>query len=174
MLIGLITLSAALLAWAAASAAPRPDDTARDQASEARRRRYLAEHPTRVNSLDVERRIAGHLSRDHVREVADRAERLGLSPVAMWAWADRYDEELLVLAVRAGMGAPAFERHLAEGTAPDRRALELFARLAPEAASPSTGSPGPLPSTRRLVRQELRAFRSLPTISEPGLGGSSR
>ncbi len=169
MLIGLIAVSAAVLAWAAAGTNPLPAPVARGHGAAARRRRYLLEHPDRVNSLDVERRLARHLLPEDARDIARRALRLGYRPLSMWTWADRYGVELLVLAVRAGMGAPAFERHLARCTVPDRRALELFARLAPE-----VGALAPLwpsPSTKRLERQELRAFPSLPEIVEPGLGG---
>lgn len=174
MLIGLVTLAAALLAWAAAGTAPRAGRPTVDQAAALRRRHYLAEHPDRVTSLDVERRIARCQPGADAREVGQRAARLGLNPLSMWSWADRHGVELLVLAIQAGMGAPAFERHLAARTAPDRHSLELFARLAPEVGSPTRTSLWPAPSTRRLARQELRAFRSLPTISEPGLGGPSR
>jgi hypothetical protein len=138
-----------------------------------RRERYLREHTDRVNSLDVERLLADQLPAVLVADVMRRADALGLGAATMWRWTQRHGADFLAVAVRAGVGREAFERHLAEGTTPDRRSLELFADLnsgpAPALARDLVGEATPTPSAAKLHRRELHRFGSLPPITEPGL-----
>jgi hypothetical protein len=170
MLLGLLALlvAAAIACCAAGSAGP-----AAPRRESLRRERYLRDHTDRVNSLDVERLLADQLAPALVADVMRKADELGLAAPTLWQWSQRHGAGLLALAVRAGVGREAFERHLAEGTTPERRSLELFADLNSGPAQPvgrDLPLDDPLPaSAARLERRELHRFGSLPPITEPGL-----
>lgn len=138
-----------------------------------RRERYLRDHPDRVNALDVERLLRGSLPAETVADLGRRAEALRLPSMTSWRWIQAHGDASFSLVVRAGVGAGALNRHLSEGTTPDVSSLELFARLNAgpvEALVRHSGLDEVLPESATLLpRRELRRFRSLPPIMEPGL-----
>ncbi|MBB6625973.1 hypothetical protein H5V45_01445 [Nocardioides sp. KIGAM211] len=166
MILGLtLVVLVATLAFCAGST--RPASEAREVQ---RRERYLRDHADRINTLDVERHLADQLPPALLADVMAGAAALGLPATTMWRWVERHDAELLALCVRAGMGQGALERHLAEGTVPDRRSLTLFADLNSGPAPVDVVAPAPVVpiSAQPLTRRELGRFDGLPPISEPG------
>jgi hypothetical protein len=169
MLLGLVAVAlATLLACTAAGSAGH---TSPKRVAE-RRDRYLRDHADHVNALDVERVLLTSLRAETAADICRRAEALGVRSPTAWKWIQVHGTPSFVLAVRAGVGAAALERHLAEGSMPDRRSLELFAQLNArpvEELVRDAGTDEPPESATRLPRRELGRFGSLPPITEPGL-----
>ena len=126
MLTGLIVVSVAAVAvcWSAASVASGPPSRGRELA---RRRDHLRAHPDQVNSLDVELLLAESLPQPRAAQVCRHARARRVPALVLWGWAELFDAELLALAVEAGLTREELQHHLATGTSPDRRSLEIFA-----------------------------------------------
>ena len=126
MLTGLIVVSVAAVAvcWSAASVGSGPPSRRRELD---RRRDHLRAHPEQVNSLDVELLLAESLSQPRAARVCRQARSRRVPAIVLWAWAELFDAEMLALAVEAGLTPEELQHHLATGTAPDRRSLEIFA-----------------------------------------------
>lgn len=126
MLTGLIVVSVAAVAvcWSAVSVTSGPPSRRRDLA---RRRDHLRVHPEQVNSLDVELLLAESMPQPRASLVCREARARRIPALVLWGWAQLFDAELLALAVEAGLTCEELQHHLATGTSPDRRSLEIFA-----------------------------------------------
>lgn len=190
MYLGLCLICIALLGWGLAALAARPAGPATRQRDLDRRLRQVRRDVDRVRPLDVENLLlAESIPPDDVHRVLDLARSRRISARTMWRWADAHGAARLVLVLDAGVAEDSLLEHLDAGTAPDWRALEVFAGLATDVlpagmpldelvdldavpvledltfpgdlADWSTLSPDPL---------ELRQFDDLPPITGPGLG----
>jgi len=126
MLTGLIAVSVAAVAVnkTAPSVASGPPSRRRELD---RRRDHLRAHPEQVNSLDVELLLAESLSQPRASQVCGQARARRIPALVLWGWTELFDAELLALAVEAGLTREELQHHLATGTSPDRRSLEIFA-----------------------------------------------
>jgi hypothetical protein len=166
VLLGLFALATLLACTAGSAGHPSP------KRETERRVRYLRDHADHVNALDVERLLLASLPAETATDICRRAEALGVRSLTAWQWIHAHGTPSFVLAVRAGVGAVALERHLARGTTPDRRSLELFAQLNARPVEDlvrDAGTDEPPESATRLARRELGRFGTLPPIMEPGL-----
>jgi len=138
MLAALVIVSAAAIAascvvcWAAAVVT---GGTPARQRGLDRRRDQLRAHPDQVNSLDVELRLAESLPGNRAADVCREARERRVPALVLWTWMELFDGELLALAVEAGLTGEELLHHVATGTAPDRRSLEIFAAFRGAVAS---------------------------------------
>ena len=100
-----------------------------------RRRDHLRAHPDQVTNVDVEMLLAESLPATRAAEACRRARARRVPPLVLWTWVELYDADLLALAVEAGLTSEELLHHVATGTPPDRRSLEIFAAFHGSAAS---------------------------------------
>ncbi|MGB0100703.1 MAG: hypothetical protein WBP61_10530 [Nocardioides sp.] len=189
MILGLSLTFVILLGWLLAGVASRPADGASRRRDRDRRFRELDRHPDRVNRHDVANRLlAEGLASPTVERVLDvsRARRIGAR--TLWRWVEAHGPSSLVTVLDAGLAEATLLDHLETGTAPDWRAISVFADLAAEALPPRTQRdglvdletvatpedlthPGALGEWSSLSPDafELRQFDDLPPILGPGL-----
>ncbi|MFB9312081.1 hypothetical protein [Nocardioides plantarum] len=125
LVIGLVSV-ATLVACATA----KPAGERGRQQSAARRRRFVEQHPTHVNSLDIRRELLrGGISPAQAQLVTEKAAERGIKPFTMWLWLEQHDAEALAVAVAADLSQCELLTHLSNGTAPDLAELEVFASV---------------------------------------------
>jgi len=80
---------------------------------------------------DVEALLrARSVPRTTVRRVVATARARGYAPATLCHWAVEHGADAAVLVIDAGVGERSLRDHLAAGTAPDWRALSVFAEIA--------------------------------------------
>jgi hypothetical protein len=95
-----------------------------------RRGAQLHACPGRVTQADLDRVLRAHpLAEPTIARVLGRAARRGIGTRTMWAWADRFGVDKLVLALDADVADARLRRHLEAGSTPDWEAMSVFARL---------------------------------------------
>ena len=125
LVIGLVSI-AALVACAAA----QPAGERGRQHSAARRRRFVQQHPTYVNSLDIRRELVrGGIAPDQAQFITDKAADQGIKPFTMWLWLAQVDAEALAVVVAADLSHLELLAHISDGTVPDLEELKLFASV---------------------------------------------
>ena len=138
MIAALVIVSTAAIAaccvicWAAGAVSGGSPSRRRDLD---RRRDHLRAHPDQVNSLDVELRLAESLPGNRAADVCREARVRRVPALVLWTWLELYDAELLALGVEAGLTREELLHHVATGTPPDRRSLEIFAAFRGAVAS---------------------------------------
>jgi len=100
-----------------------------------RRRDHLRAHPDQVGYRDVELLLTESLPAARAQEACRGARARRVPPLVLWTWVELYDADLLALAVEAGLTSEELLHHVATGTPPDRRSLEIFAAFHGSAAS---------------------------------------
>ncbi|MFC4784902.1 hypothetical protein ACT8ZV_10520 [Nocardioides sp. MAHUQ-72] len=88
---------------------------------------HLHEQPDGVTMADIELLLGRTLPARRAAAVCALAGARDVPTLVLWTWIDLYDAELLALAVESGMSRHEMVHRVATGTAPDRRALEIFA-----------------------------------------------
>ncbi|HEY0949759.1 hypothetical protein, partial [Nocardioides sp.] len=73
---------------------------------------------------------ARSVPRPSVRRVVTTARARRYAPATLCDWVAEHGADALVLVIDAGVAERALRDHLAAGTAPDWRALEVFAEIA--------------------------------------------
>jgi len=189
MILGLCLITFNLLCWAVVAMATRPTDHLTRQRELSRRFRQLRQNPDRVAFLDVENLLlSGSTPPTVVARVMGRAASRRLTARTMWRWAAVHGSESLVAVVDAGVAEDTLLDHLDAGTAPDRRTLDVFARLADDTVPVGMpidelvdlGAVSSLDDVPLVVDlaawstpppvepHELRRFDNLPPIAGPG------
>ena len=130
--IGAATAVCCVVCWAAAAVSGGSPVRRHDLE---RRREHLRAHPEQVSSLDVELLLADSLSPNRAAVVCREARGRRVPALLLWTWIELFDAELLALGVEAGLTRKELLHHVATGTPPDRRSLEIFAAFRGAVAS---------------------------------------
>jgi len=127
MTLALLT-SGLAVATVLVSQASRPASRSSRRRAASRRARFVALHPTQVNSTDVVAalRRAG-LDRGQAHAVVDHALARGVRPFTMWLCLEHLGAEEFCIAVAADLTQRDLLTHLSDGTVPDAEELKLFA-----------------------------------------------
>jgi hypothetical protein len=142
-----------------ATRASSPATTASRRRTAARRARFVASHPTQVNSADVVAALGREgMSPAQARLVTDRALAHDIRPFTMWLWIEQHGGAALGVVVAADVTHRELLTHLSEGTAPDLDELGLFAT-----ANGLDLDALPLPRPRRTTSAPRTRRRSLAT-----------
>ncbi len=163
LVIGLVTIAGLV---ACASAKPAGD---RDrERTGARRRKFVEQNPTHVNSEDIRARLVREgVGPAQAAFITAKAADHGIKPFTMWLWIEQFDAQALGIVVAADLSHRDLLTHISNGTVPDLEELTLFA-----AANGLTFAGPPVRTPRRKVLVDSTASRTkrppLPPIHEPG------
>ncbi|WP_300402725.1 hypothetical protein [Nocardioides sp.] len=160
LLIGCLTVGILL-----ATQISRPATDSSRQRSASRRAKFVATHPTHVNSAD----IVAALGREGVpvqqaRFITERADEQGIKPFTMWLWLEQFGAEVLGIVVAADLTHEQLLTHISNGTVPDLEELKLFASAngLDVADRPQSDPKRSAPSVKAKKRPPM------PPIYEPG------
>ncbi|CAN5434409.1 hypothetical protein BH09ACT12_BH09ACT12_02470 [soil metagenome] len=158
-----------------ATAASKPATDSSRQRTAARRAKFVATHPTHVNSADIVAALRSDgVAPEQARFITDHAVAQGIKPFTMWLWLEQFDAQALSIVVAADLTHRELLTHISNGTVPDLDELRLFASAnGLEIAGP------PVPSKKRAVPSVKAKKRPpMPPIFEPGsfpaLAGQAR
>lgn len=163
VVIGLVSVIA-LVAFAAAC----PTDERGRQRDALRRRRFVEQNPTHVNSQDIRHQLVRDgVALSQARFITEKAAEHGIKPFTMWLWVQQFDAEALGIVVAADLSHRDLLTHISNGTVPDLEELKLFAAANGLVIA---GPPVRTPRRKVLVDSGLTAPRRapLPPIHEPG------
>ncbi|MGZ4464431.1 MAG: hypothetical protein ACXVW0_03630 [Nocardioides sp.] len=140
-----------------------------------RRARYLAAHPDRVLSLDVELLLLERVPGADAARLVQRAHERGVTSLTMYTWLRHFPTvagaELLVLTIEAGLSDGVLLRHLVDDRLPARDELLAFSGVGDRGPSALAALQAPEvvagESTSPLSAAERSSFVSLPPIHEP-------
>ena len=161
LLIGCLTVGILL-----ATQVSRPATDSSRQRSARRRARFVATHPTHVNSAD----IVAALAREGVpvpqaRFIAERAHEQGIKPFTMWLWLEQFGAEVLGIVVAADLTHEQLLTHISNGTVPDLEELKLFASA--NGLDVADGAEA-VPTRSAASSVKARKRPPMPPIYEPG------
>lgn len=166
MVISLFILGAIVLVWPIASGLSHPASSRSQRNESDRRLRWVARHPDQVNSGDIARLLLAHELPSHeVRLILDKAGAVGIKPLTMWMWIQRFDVHALALVVGADLKHRELLEHLSNGTVPDMEELKVFAALNGLSVSKRVTK---RPVAARQNSAGVRLTRGMPAIFEPG------
>ncbi|WP_148613106.1 hypothetical protein [Nocardioides rubriscoriae] len=161
-----IGLVGAVVLVACAAAQPAGDRGL--QRGAARRRRFVEQNPTHVNSHDIRTQLVRDgVALSQARFITEKAAEHGIKPFTMWLWVQQFDAEALGIVVAADLSHRDLLTHISNGTVPDLEELKVFAAAN---GLHIAGPPVRTPRRRVLVDSGLTAPRRvpLPAIHEPG------
>lgn len=163
IVIGLVVVTALV---ACAVGAPSTDRSRTRSAS--RRRKFIEQNPTHVNSHDIRcQMVRDGIASSQASFITEKAAEAGIKPFTMWLWLQQFDAEALSIVVAADVSHRDLLTHISNGTVPDLEELKLFA-----SANGLTivGPPVRTPRRKVLVDSSVRAPQRmpLPPIHQPG------
>jgi|GEM_PF-1347718 len=161
LLIGCLTVGILL-----ATQISRPATESSRQRSAGRRARYVAAHPTHVNSADIVAALCREgVPVEQARFITQRAHEQGTKPFTMWLWLEQFGAEVLSIVVAADLTHEQLLTHISNGTVPDLEELKLFASAN---GLDIADRPQPDPKRRAVPSVKAKKRPPMPPIYEPG------
>lgn len=168
--VGVVVLGVIALvgAWSVAS----PASAGACEADARRRRTWVTQHPTEVNSGDIHAAlVVAGLPRAEAAQLVARARELGVKPFTMWLWIQQHGADALQVVVGADLGHAELLGHLGAGTVPDLQELRVFARLngydLPETRLTARTAPGAAGASAAAAMPQVLPVGGLPAPVRP-------
>lgn len=168
MILTYVVLGLVCVAVLVASATARPASARAQERTVLRRRKFVEQNPTHVNSTDIRAQLVRDgVDRKQAAFITEKATDAGIKPFTMWLWLQQFDAEALGIVVAADLSHRDLLTHMANGTVPDLEELKLFASAN---GLEIAGPPVRTPRRKVLVDSGMSAPKRmpLPPIHEPG------